>query len=202
MRKKILTFALASVILLLGVQTNVLAYVKSGYKLNGGITNRYYTVPSNATYTYNGTTEWYGSIIRDAVSRWNSSVDYVSILNPENLNFIETTDYSKSQEDYYVYEYGSTGWRGVTEFYSNGGTQLSETGVFPTQNWDWNKLKLNVSEIHFNSYNDKFGTTAHEFGHGMGLAHSDTDFSVMWSDWTQRQVVPTSDDVSGIRSIY
>jgi len=202
MKRKLLSVAMVFGLLLAFTNT-ASAYVLSGHRFASGIGGTgYYTVPSNATYTYGGTTEWYGSIIRDSVSRWNTRVDYISSSQPQNINFVETTNKSASTVDYYVDAYGNTGWRGITEFYAWGGARLDNGWDFPTQNWDWCKINLNVTEIQSNSYNDKFGSSAHEFGHTFGLKHSNTSFAVMWSNWTERQVVPTSDDEAGIRAIY
>lgn len=179
------------------------AFMVMLYNLKGGIYNRYYTVPSNANYTYNQVTHNYGSIIDSVVTRWNDRVDphYDGSL-PEDIHFIKTSDYSKSQIDYYVYEYSfADGWVGVTEYYSLGKGQLSPQGVGPSENWDYCKIKLDVTSLHSLSYNLKFQATAHEFGHALGLAHSNTTSAVMWRN-SQGSVEPTTDDERGIRFKY
>lgn len=182
----------------------VSAYVLTPYKLNGGIKDRYFTVPSNSNYTYSSTTINYGSAIRDMVTRWNEKVEPGHFLfGPwEDINFIETTDYSKSQLDFYVYEYGNIGWRGVCEFFSNSGTQLSTTGLFPNSNWDWNKAKINVSEVHSNAEHYRNATIGHEMGHALGLAHSETSNAIMYPTWNMRYLFPGDDDSMGIRELY
>jgi hypothetical protein len=55
--------------------STIFAYTTYGYKLINGVYDRKFTVPSNANYTYNGTTIDYGALMRQAVANWNAAVD-------------------------------------------------------------------------------------------------------------------------------
>jgi hypothetical protein len=49
---------------------------------------------------------------------------------------------------------------------------------------------------------DLMTVAVHELGHALGLSHSATSTAVMWPSYTAAKQALTTDDVSGIRSIY
>jgi predicted Zn-dependent protease len=179
------------------------AYVTIGYKLIDGVYDRQFTVPFNANYTYNGTTVDYGPIIRAAVTDWNNKVNAGCCWWSEKTDvyYTETTDYSLSELDFYVYEYGNTGWRGFTEYYKSSGEQINPGG-YPTEDYAWNKAKLNVTYLHSNTSTQIQGTAGHEMGHALGLKHSGTTDAIMYDDYRYRSQTATTDDEDGVRAVY
>lgn len=205
MKKKILVVFSLSLCLVFVAQA-VSAYVTIGYKLIGGVEGRKFTVPFNANYTYGGTTKDYGPLIRAGVADWNASVDpgFWPWDDKTDVDYTETTNYSESQLDFYVYEYGNTGWRGFAEYFESSGTQI-KPGEYPDKDYHWNKAKMNVNYLHSDTNARIQATAAHEMGHTLGLKHSNKTETeaVMYSPaTTNRATTVQSDDVNGVRAIY
>lgn len=81
----------------------------------------------------------------------------------------------------------------------------------PNQNYSWTEIVLNSSV--FDSLSNKSGlsgnrhrqgTVAHEFGHAMGLAHSNSNPNVIMCQYGRGRKVylPTADDLNGINALY
>lgn len=141
------------------------------YRLNGGPFNRYVTIDTGTPIA-----NWYYVRVQLAIRSWNlaqtASGNYVT-------SFTQTSNWWISSLDYYAYSYGPTQWRGVMVPYQSGGTMVAPAvGAAPTANWDYAELRLNHNYL-VDDYNaDKpertESTAAHEFGHGLGLAHNTT----------------------------
>jgi hypothetical protein len=191
--------------------TQAFAYViyESGARWTGGVNSRQYTIPTNAMYNYNGRIVDYGLIIGAATQSWNDKVNAGCCFwsDKTDVHLTETTDYSISDVDWYVYDFGDIGWRGSTEFFVLGSGNASmgidsDGEEQPTENYDWTKNRLNVWAIHSSTTGIR-STVAHEYGHTFGLQHNNNySGSVMSPYTTSRPTDPTSDDESGVRAIY
>ena len=68
-----------------------------------------------------------------------------------------------------------TGIIGFTEFFNVSDVQVDPSAT----DWWWAKVNLNTPVMNTLSTFNQQGTIAHEFGHGMGLAHVYSTGSVM-----------------------
>lgn len=163
------------------------------HKMNGGVNNRYYTLPINSIYVYDGIEVNYGKNIDDAVSMWNC-INY----SPD-VNFIKTTDHSISQVDFYVYVYGSVGWDGLCEYWLEYGNDPLTT---INQNWDYCKCKMNCSYQQYYTDTNRVKVAAHEMGHALGLGHSYPNTIMYYATTTDRSSTLSDDDILGIQCLY
>lgn len=151
-----------------------------GYKLNGGVgnygfTDRYFYVTSSASTL--------STMISTAVNSCNYTTASVSVTPP--ISLVKTTTQPSSVFDVY---YDASAFPndnstlGITQMYvySTNVQSPNYTGA-PSQNWGWSKIILNpncfgtLTTEYTNGVSvalAKQGTTAHEFGHAMGLLSS------------------------------
>jgi hypothetical protein len=74
---------------------------------------------------------------------------------------------------------------------ANGGTSAGD--MFFNTNMSW--------QINGTTY-DLMTVAIHELGHALGMGHSATNTAVMWPSYTSAKQALTTDDISGIRTIY
>ena len=123
--------------------------IKFNYKYNRSITNACYWVDSSAAV--------FTSQINAAAADW------AGYSNPLNMtavssNYATHMDFYGKADNYW----GSDGTIGETLHYLNGGSHISPNNG----SWFYADIYLNVGR----QYNIQ-GTTAHEIGHALGLAH-------------------------------
>lgn len=196
MKKSML--GLLIVVILLGVVTPTFAYNywANKAKLTGGIKGETYYISSDY---FDG--RYYGGFIRNAVSQWNSKVN-ATASDSTDVAFTQSTSPTGTTVDFFIGNYGSTGWNGVADFFKNGEGQINQDGYGPTRNYDWSNLYLNDSYLNDDSSTDITATAKHEFGHALGLAHSGTKDAIMYKDRTRNTYDVMYDDVTGVRKLY
>jgi hypothetical protein len=73
----------------------------------------------------------------------------------------------------------------------NGGTNAGDIFFNTTQSWQINGKTYDLMTV-----------AIHELGHALGMGHSTSGSAVMWPAYTTTKQAVTTDDVSGIQSIY
>lgn len=180
-KKYIFLVALIFVMAAFFVGGRVLAYsITYPYKLVGGITDRNFNISDP-----NG--NWKTSV-RNGVSAWNAT--------PTRANYIESSTSNRTL-DFYVGNYGNSGWCGVTLYVDADGFTMNYGG-YPSKNWYSNDINLNEY------YTNVCGTTkksivVHEMGHSMGLRHSTDPNSVMIEG--SKLETPKTDDINGLNAM-
>ena len=110
---------------------------------------------------------------------------------------------NSSQINVYAYNYGSTGWDGIT--YVNG------ISLYQRVNETYSYANIQLNRAYMDSYDDlriKL-VTCHEFGHTASLAHVINPTMMYYNDvWEAYQYnpdlrySPDSDDINGINNRY
>ena len=197
-RKKTRTFlaiTLTSILLMVSAS----AYVPIGYKLIGGVYDRtYYVNPS--TYTLDGVTVDYSSSITSAIRAWNSRIN-VTTESSVDVMFISSEE-AASTVVFSIINRGQNGFFGYTYFLSSGGYFINY-GDVPDCDYAYSQIVLNPYYLHESS-TARYNTAGHEFGHALGLMHSDVSTALMRENISSATgiVAPTTDDIEGIRNIY
>lgn len=204
--KKLFGVVLAMFILI-GANIPVYAYNTFGYTLNGGVGNYGY---STRNYWIDSSASGYTTLIDDAVSSWVHTTSRLGITTPISLS--RTTTKSSSYFDVYLLAMpGSSNTVAGTYFYVKNVGCINPNLEGPNQNWSWTEIHLNSNSFPTLSVSNSLtgdqnrqGTIAHEFGHAMGLAHSNNNTSVIMCQLGSGRKVylPMEDDANGINSIY
>ena len=74
---------------------------------------------------------------------------------------------------------------------ANGGTAAGDIFFNTSMSWQINGTTYDLMTV-----------AMHEFGHALGMNHSTISTAVMWPSYTGAKQVLTTDDTSGIRTIY
>lgn len=134
--------------------------------------------------------------IRAAFAAWSAVA---------NINFLEVTD---SGANFAVY--GATGNIRIAGHYMDGSGGVLAHAWYPK---DSAALYSNGGDIHFDSGDQWkisnagvgysiFQVAAHEIGHAIGLAHSDSAVALMNAYYTEAFSGPQADDIAGAQNIY
>ncbi len=208
-KKKKILGAIFAMFLLIGTSVPVYAYnTFSGHTLNGGVGNYGYSMRN---YWIDSSASSYTSLIDDAVSSWVHTTSRLGITTPISLS--RTTTKSSSYFDVYLLAMpGSSNTVAGTYLYvKNVGCINPTLNEAITQNWSWTEIHLNSNSFPTLSDNSNLtanekrqGTVAHEFGHAMGLAHSNNNPDVIMCQLKhdRRVYLPMADDANGINSLY
>lgn len=205
-RKKHICIVL-TLFMLMGTGIPVYAYNTFGYTLNGGVGNYGY---STRNYWVDSSASDYKTLISDAVSSWVYTTSRLGITTPISLK--NTTTKSTSYFDVYLLELpGNSNTVAVTYMYVKNVGCINPDSSAPDQNWSWTEIHLNSNSFSTlsvdNSLTDdqnRQGTIAHEFGHAMGLAHSNNNTEVIMCQlkYGRKVYLPMADDLNGINSLY
>lgn len=141
-------------------------YVLNGGVGNYGYTDRYYWVDEDA---FTSRQLWY---IADAVDSWVFTTDDIGVTT--SISVLETDEQSSSSFDFYSEYLGST-VLARTEFWTYSTHQeLTEEGAL-TSNYGYTKIIINTDNSYMDDRTQFTSTTAHEFGHAIGLSHRNTE---------------------------
>jgi matrixin len=149
--------------------------------------------PKAAAYNLNGckfstrnllyghtTVSGYQAIVDAAASRWSNSTD---------VNFTYVYGSVALGINPVVSNYGNNGLSGWVVLCS-GGKRTSEA------------VYLNRYYLDTYSSAKKKGVATHEFGHALGLAHTNNNTVMYPTDAGRTQYSPVQDDINGINSLY
>ena len=188
MMKKIKVFSLLSLMFLLS--GNIFAdSLFLGGKQSRGVSNMYYYVDSSAS--------GYTTLINDAIDNWVvTGWGWNPIyLAPVASNNGTALDFYLKYSDQLSYSI-----LGQTTFYNSSEVQLNPA----TTDWFFAKIDLNGSSLPNISYNNRQGTISHEIGHGLGLAHQNSNTSSIMCSLASGRTVYTVDQTShnAINTLY
>lgn len=141
-----------------------ISYSTYGHRFTDGKPTGTYTINANVTTAPCGST--YASLIKTAVSNWNSA--------GVGVNFSYTTN-SEYKIYFTVGNFGNSGNTGKTQFFNSSGVNIGTSGS-PSANYSYTIISLN--NTHFQNDASTLGSangvkaiTAHEMGHALGLGH-------------------------------
>ena len=148
-------------------------YHTFGHKvLTSGVSNQYYVIESSIFSASGGTL--YGLAVSKAIGDWNDASSIVSV-SQSYVTSDEVAVFRFANSDL------DAGVLGYTSHYSTlvlpaPLVDLTSDGALES-NYAWTQIELDFAYMSSESYDiyDMSGVAAHEFGHGIGLSHRNTD---------------------------
>ncbi|AMV37232.1 matrixin family metalloprotease [Planctomyces sp. SH-PL62] len=190
-----------------GLESRLLLYATLNAKWNYGERITYSFVPDGTTLGGVPSTLFQTLDARYSRTTWQEEIASAAAVwqRYANINLVQVSDAGQS--------IGSSGWQqgddrfGDIRFsaiplstgtlgaaYSpppiNGGTLAGDIVLNSSISW--------MIDAHY----DLKTVAIHEFGHALGMSHSQIGQAVMWSYYTSIKQTLNSDDISGIRSVY
>ncbi|WP_415948201.1 matrixin family metalloprotease [Streptomyces sp. KLOTTS4A1] len=159
----------------------------NGHRLTYGINYQYYWLDSTAE-------NYHPVAIPAGVKHWNDTTD-------TKVWYLRTSTKSQSRMDFYRRSTSSGWYCAITAMY------IDTRTVDPNaSNWWWGKVTIdpllrNADACGPSSHRD--GIIAHEHGHVMGLAHTSSSSTLMYSGISGTAYdKPQKDDRNGINYLY
>lgn len=180
---------MVAIVTIFSFSTTTLAYNLLGTgKISGGAKNILYWRDSSA-YEYRHSIDY-------GIQYWNGHSSKVSVAR--------TSTQSYSRADCYWDDYFPTGVIAGTQFYLN-----NQVTTNYNVDWYWCKIFFD-SDLYCYSgltYFHRKGTACHEYGHFLGLDHTNSTPSNIMHQYCVYGVYrtagsPSTDDVNGIKAIY
>lgn len=180
-------------LILFTIPVSAFAYSRLGTgKISGGADGILYYIDDSASE--------YSDSIRYGIQYWNGHISTVEVNR--------TTTKSYSRCDNY--------WG---NYFSNNSTIIAETQLMLNNqiiynynvDWYWSKILYNKNVFKYEdenggglSYFNRKGTACHEYGHFLGLAHTNSIPSNIMCQLGYGRTAgqPSADDISGITAIY
>jgi hypothetical protein len=177
-------------------------YHTFGHKvLTSGVSNQYFLIESSIFSASGGT--MYGMAVSKAIGDWNKASSIVSV----SQTYVTTDDVAVFR---FVNSDLETGVLGYTTHYStlvlpSRKIELTSDGALESD-YAWTQIELDFAYMSSLSYDiyDMCGVAAHEFGHGIGLSHRNTNpSSIMCQTLYGRNVdTPQPLDVVTVAHLY
>ena len=149
----------------------------------------YYYVDSSAS--------GYTTLINNAVNNW-----VVTGWGWNPIYLAPVASNNGTALDFYLKYSDQLGYSilGQTTYFNSYEVQLNPA----TTDWFFAKIDLNGSSLPNISYNNRQGTIAHEIGHGLGLAHQNSNTSSIMCSLSSGRTVYTVDQIShnAINTLY
>lgn len=187
MMKKLKVFSLLSLMFLLSGSVFAESLFLGG-KQSRGVSNMYYYVDSSAS--------GYTTLINNAIDNW-----VVTGWGWNPIYLAPVASNNGTALDFYLRGSDQLGYSilGQTTFYNS-----SEVQVGSNTDWFFAKIELNSSTLPNISYNNRQGTISHEIGHGLGLAHQNSNTSSIMCTLGSGRTVYTVDQIShnAINTLY
>jgi hypothetical protein len=184
----------------------------SDHKINGGVGNygsyqRPYWIAPSITQSYphwsttftNAGVSYGGGYIGATVRDWNNTLNDIGIATPVSINKVTSESAS-------VYRFHNLSLAGTTIGKTYWKSWTSKPNVTPTNsNWDWAIIYLDCAYMsgHVTDAQAK-GTSGHELGHAMGLAHRNSTPGSLMCQIQHGRVVntPRSHECDTINHLY
>ena len=205
---------LVSIAMLLMLTTAVMAYQGQPYDAGGkrelapalGINSDFgrWTTPVRLVYDPDGAPSQFSntrmlSLLTEAASQWErvSGVDFV--VTGVDASAPDDAGLAIANRDGLIRVYWavSTGFAGLAG--PDFGSYDQNLGYFPYFDGD---VKLNQDPASWDSDQEMLSTLVHEFGHLLGLGHSDNPVSVMYANPYNFLNYPREDDIRAVQALY